>query len=390
DFRLYWLALAVSLLGVAFQTVAQGWLVYRLTNSAFMLGFTAFLPGVLSAPASIVGGVLADRLSRRKLVAVTQSLMVIPPIALAYLIWSMKVQVWHVILASTALGIVAALDLPSRMAMIPHLVDEEDVLNAQGLASAVRQVTRIVGPVTAGLVIATAGEAACFLINGLSYLAMVAAVLMMRPQPALLQNPQGGLRSTLLEGSAYVVRSPVILGLFGMLAAQGLFLSPYLTLMPVYARDVLNVGAVGLGWLNAAVGAGALVGALTVANLGQGQRGRVLVAGSAVMPLALGAYSFSRSYPLSLGLLTVMGFGTVVITAITATMLLVIVPDRIRGRVNSLGTLVYLGAPYTAGVVIGFLTERWGPAPPLSAAASLFLVAIILLNLRVPGLRELA
>ncbi|MBI2975599.1 MAG: MFS transporter, partial [Chloroflexi bacterium] len=216
DFRLYWLALIVSLTGVAFQTVAQGWLVYRLTNSALMLAVVGFIPAVLSAPASVVGGILADRFQRRKLITFTQALMVLPPTALALLIWSGKVQVWHVIVASTVLGIVAAIDLPARAALIPQMVGEDDLLNAQGLSSMVYQVSRIVGPALAGLVIAASGEALCFLLNGLSYGAMVVALLFMHPGPDIprpVGRRKGGLRGVLLDGLSYTLKDPILLGL---------------------------------------------------------------------------------------------------------------------------------------------------------------------------------
>ena len=390
DYRLYWIALTVSLTGVAFQTVAQGWLVYRLTGSALMLGVVGFIPAVLSAPASLLGGAIADRVSRRNLVILTQSIMVLPPVVLALLIWTGQVQVWHVIAASSALGIVAALDLPSRTAMIPNLVPTADVLNAQGLASAVRQVTRIVGPALAGILIATAGEAVCFLVNGLSYLAMVVAFFLMRPQPVPALDRRGGMRGALLEGFRYTWEHPVILGLFAMFAAQGLFLSPVLTLLPVYAKDILSIGAVGLGWLHSAIGGGALVGAIVVSSLRASRRGWVLMAGSAAMPFAMVAFAWSRQLPTSLPFLLVLGFGTVVITAITATMLLILVPDEVRGRVNSLGTMVYFGTPYVAGLAVGFIAEQAGAPITLTLSASLFLVSLIVINLKSPAVRRLA
>jgi len=389
DYRLYWLALSVSLLGVAFQTVAQAWLVYRLTGSALMLGVVGFIPAVLSAPASIVGGIIADRVSRRKLVMVTQTLMALPPTGLALLIWAGRVQVWHVIAAGATLGFVAAIDLPSRTAMIPNLVAGEHVLNAQGLASAVRQVAQIVGPALAGLTIAAAGEGACFLINGLTYLAMVLAVMLMRPQPVPGENRRRGLRSSLFGGVRYTWENPVILGLFAVFAAQGLFLSPVVTLLPVYAKDVLGVGAVGLGWLTSAIGSGALIGALTVSNLGSGSRGRVLMAGGALMPLITVAFAWSRRVALSIPILVLMGFGTVFLTAITASMLLILVPDEVRGRVNSLGTMVYLGTPYLAGLPAGYLVEKVGAPITLTLAGILFLVSLVAINLKLPAVRRL-
>ncbi|MBI4769124.1 MAG: MFS transporter [Chloroflexi bacterium] len=226
DFRLYWAALIVSLLGLSFQTVAQQWLVYRLTGSALQLGIVGFIPALLSAPGSILGGLLADRVSRRRLVLITQSAMVGPPVGLALVIWSGQVQVWHIIAAASLLGFVAAIDLSVRTAMMPQLVAPQDLLNAQSLSSLVYQMARIVGPALAGLAIARVGEAVCFLINGLSYLAMVGAMaaMQLRPEAAVRERARRkGLVGSLLEGIRYTLRDRLVLGLFVVLAVQGLF-----------------------------------------------------------------------------------------------------------------------------------------------------------------------
>ncbi len=390
DFRLYWLAFNVSLLGLAFQNVAQGWLVYRLTNSATMLGVTGFVSAILAAPAMIVGGIVADRFSRRSVLVVTQTLLVIPPVVLAYLIWRDQVQVWHVIAATTAMGIIAAIDLPSRTSIVPQLVGPDDILNAQSLSSAARQVTRIAGPVLAGMLIAWKGEAGPYLINGVTYLAMVAAFAAMRPQPAPAQSLRHeGLRSSLLDGFEHIWKSSILLGLFVMAIAQGMFLNSYLTLLPVYAGDILRVGAPGLGWLNTAIGVGALLGALWMANLEQGRRGRVLFVAGLLMPVALTAFAWSQWMGLALPLLMALGGGTVVIRTITTTMFLTVVPDQVRGRVSSLATMVYFGAPYIGGLPAGFLAEHWGAPTALTLAAILFWVSMVIIGLKTPGVRRL-
>ncbi|MBI4314422.1 MAG: MFS transporter [Chloroflexi bacterium] len=393
DFRLYWLALIVSLTGVAFQTVAQGWLVYRLTNSALMLAVVGFIPAVLSAPASVVGGILADRFQRRKLITFTQALMVLPPTALASLIWSGKVQVWHVIVASTVLGIVAAIDLPARAALIPQMVGEDDLLNAQGLSSMVYQVSRIVGPALAGLVIAASGEALCFLLNGLSYGAMVVALLFMHPGPDIPRpagRRKGGLRGVLLDGLSYTLKDPILLGLLIVLGVQGMFLSPYNTLLPVFAKDILHVDARGFGGLGTAAGIGALISAFSIANMQKGRRGLwVLGAALAIAPVMV-AFAWSPWYVLSWPLLLLVGMGMVLITTITGTIVLIIVPDEFRGRVNSLVVLIYLGAPFIGGLPVGYVAQHWSAPVALSLSAAVFFVSIVVLLFAIPQLRRLA
>jgi len=390
EFRLFWMALVVSLLGVSFQTVAQSWLVYRLTNSPLMLGVTGFIPALVAAPASVLGGLLADRVSRRNLVIITQTLMMIPPVVLAYLIWRNQVQPWHVIAATAVLAIVAAVDLPSRTSMVPQLVPADDLLNAQGLASAVGQVTRIIGPALAGLIVALWGEAVPYLINGLTYLAMVVALLMMNPIPPVERDRREGVRSSLLGGFRYTLRTPIVFGLFLTVAAQGFFLSAYVTLLPVFAKDILNVGARGLGWLNAAAGAGALLGALGVANLQTGRRGWVLNFGGFIMPAVLVAFAWSGNFYASVPLLLLLGAGTVIIRTIAATFLLTIVPDSLRGRVISLATMIFYGAPYAAGLPVGYFAERWGTPIVLSLCAPLFLASLLWVYWKMPEIRRRA
>lgn len=390
DFRLYWLALTVSLMGLAFQTLAQSWLIFKITGSPRALGWAAFIPGVFAAPATLVGGLLADRVSRRSLCLITQTLMIFPPIVLAVLIWNGPVQVWQVIASTSALAIITAVDLPARLALAPQLVGADDIQNAQALSSMVRQLSRIVGPALAGLTLATLGEALCFLINGLSYAAMVVALWLMRPQPAVQRaRPSLGKRAALLEAARYILATPVLLGLFGMIAAQGLLLMPYITFLSQYADEILNVGATGLGWLNAAVGVGALLAAVLVANLDKRWRGRVMLIGSVVTPLALGAFALSRWFWLSAVLLLLVGVGTVLITTIAAAMLLILVPDELRGRVNSLGLLIFLGAPQVGSLLVGWAGEVWGTPRLLAVAAGAFLVSVVIINLAAPQVRQL-
>lgn len=388
DFRLFWIALTISLLGTSFQTVAQGWLVYRLTGSATMLGITGFVPALLAMPASLIGGVLADRVSRRNLVIVTQFIMIFPPIFLAYLIWQDQVQVWHVIAAMIILAFTAAIDLPSRTAMVANLVPPEDMLNAQGLASAVGQLTRILGPAIAGVVIALWGEALPYFVNGLSYIAMVAALLMMRPIPPARREHKEKIAAGFLAGIKYSLTTPFILALLIIATAQGIFLQPYITLLPVFASDILHTGPQGLGWLNAAIGVGALVGAFGVANLKKGKRGAILITGSFFIPLFLIGFAWSSKFIIALPLLFLMGFGTVFLRTIPATYLLTEVRDDLRGRVLSLATIIWYGAPYAAGLPVGFMSDHLGISVTLSVTGLLFLLTMVGISIKVPRMRK--
>ena len=390
DFRLFWIALTISLLGVSFQSVAQGWLVYRLTGSATMLGVAAFIPILFAGPASIAGGLLADRVSRRNLVILTQFLMILPPIILAILIWTQRIQVWHVIVSTSVLAVIAAVDLPSRTSMVPELVPQDELLNAQGLASAVGQMARIAGPALAGLMIAWWGEAVPYFINGVTYFAMVIALLMMKPQPPPQRDSDSrkGLPSGLLGGVWYTLKTPLVLGLLMIAAVQGLFLNSYVTLLPVFASDIFVVGPKGLGTLNTFAGIGALVGALAVANLQKGHRGQILNFISYLVPVALVAFAWAGNFLFSLPLLFLLGFGTVIIRTITATFLLTIVPDEVRGRVISLATLIYFGTPYVGSLPVGYFAEHINAPTVLSTAGILFFGTMVLINFLMPKIRH--
>jgi MFS family permease len=389
DYRLYWSALLVSYLGVAFQTVAQGWLVYRLTGSAFKLGLVGFTAAVISAPASIVGGIIADRVPRQKLVAITQTLMIFPPLGLAYLVWREQVQVWHVVVASIALGAIAQVDLPARTSLLPQLVEAGDFTNAQGLSSATYQASRMIGPALAGLVIAHYGEAFCFFINGVSYAAMALAFLFIRPRPVEATEKRKGARSGLLAGFRYILQTRALIGLVAMLTLQGLFLAPYITVLPMFANNILRVGPVGFGWLNAFAGAGALLGALLVANIEPGRRGLVIIAGGVLTPLALAAFAWSPWFALSLPMLLLAGMGIVLINTIAITLSLSIVPDDVRGRVASLGILFYFGSPQIGGVLLGFVADQWSAPLALGLSAGLFLLGLAVVSVVLPEMRRL-
>jgi MFS family permease len=391
DFRLYWAALVVSQFGVAFQETAESWLIYRLTERASMLGLIAFVTAILAAPGSLLGGVLADRLPRRKLVLVTQTLLIFPSSILAYLIWTQQVQVWHVVAALAALGFISSIDMPARLAMIPALVGEADTMSAQGLSASARQGMRIAGPVLSGITIAWLGEALCFLVNGLTYGVMAIALLFMRPTPAPKTDPKrrSGLRGGLMGGIQYIFRKPAVLALMGMVIAQGLFLNPVITLLPVFAKDLLHVGPRGLGWLTGCLGVGALIATFTVANLGQSRRMHLIVVGSLIAPLALFGFAWSRLVVTSAALMVVVGLGLFTVTTVTLTTLLTIVPDELRGRVNSLGLLFSLGAPQVGALIAGFSGDYLGVSVTLTLTAILFVVSMFVVSLTLPRVRRM-
>jgi MFS family permease len=390
DFRLYWLALVVSLLGSSFQMAAQDWLVYRLTNSALLLGIAAFVPAVLAAPFSLVGGALADRMPRRRLILLTQVGMMLPPLALAWLIATGQVQVWHVIASSVVLGVLVSIDAPARMALLNDLVSEDDLGNAMGLSTAVYQGARVVGPALAGVLIGLQNEALPFLINGLSYGAMVVALLLMQTRAVPAARSRKSLGGSVVEGYRYVLKDAVLFGLMALLFAQGMLLMPYLRLMPVFARDVLQAGPETYGLLLSAAGIGALFGGLLVASMSSGRRGRVLMLGTLLAPFVLLAFAWSRALPLAIGTLVLMGIGTALLNTLNATLLQLHAPNEMRGRVMSIASIGYLGSTSFGALPLSFIAERSSASIALSAGAVLFLVVTVLIAVRYSAVRRLA
>lgn len=408
DFRLYWLALAVSLLGSSFQTAAQDWLVYRLTNSPLILGIAVFIPAVLAAPFSLVGGALADRLSRRRLIVFTQASMMLPPLVLAWLIASGQVQVWHVVVSSIVLGVLLSIDAPARTALLNDLVNDDDLGNAMGLSTATYQAARVVGPALAGILISLQNEALPFLINGLSYGAMVLALLLMQTQgrqPASSLPWEGtwqegslpkeevkarpSLGASVVEGYRFVWRDATLLGLMILLFLRGLLLMPYLRLMPVVAKEGLQTGPETYGLLLSSAGLGALLGGLFVASTRGGQRGRVLTVGTLIAPLVLITFAWSRSLPLAILTLVFMGISTASLNTLNATLLQLNAPNEMRGRVMGIASIGFLGTTSLGALGLSFIAERSNASVALTLGAALCLVLALSVVVRFRIIRRL-
>ena len=372
NFRLFFFGQFVSLIGTWMQSTARQWLVYRLTGSQAKLGavtFASFIPVFIF---SLFFGVLVDRLPRRRLLIGTQTAFMVLAAALALLTITGLVRYEHILWLAVLFGVVNALDMPARQAFYVDMVDRPALLNAIALNSSVFNGARIIGPAIGGLVVARFGEGPAFAANAFSYLAVIAGLLMMR-LPSADDPPaaEGGMRE-LRRGLAYLVRDRRLLGLVGMVAALSLVGFPYLVLLPAFAGEVLGIGATGYGWLLSAQGVGALLAALSLAWLGDRRhKGRWLLTSRATMALALAIFALSRSPLLSMLALALAGFSFISQLAITNTLIQLIVPDGLRGRVMSSYTWA-LGGFYPLGALfIGWLGDRLGApqAVLLSAVA---------------------
>jgi MFS family permease len=362
NYRLFFAGQGISLIGTWMQRVALNWLVYRLTGSALLLGvvnFTGQVPTLAFAP---FAGVLADRYDRHRLLIATQALAMLQAAAIAALVLTDVVAVWQLVLLSLFLGVVNAFDTPIRQSMVVEMVDNrEDLGNAIALNSSMMNGARLIGPSIAGLLIAAVGEGICFLLNAVSYVAVIAALRAMRltSTPARRRHPR--LWQAWREGVVYALESIPIRSVLLLLAVVSFMGMPYATLLPIFAQDVLRGGAQTLGFLMSAAGIGALMGALYLAMrrtvLGLET---VLVAAAALFGIGLVAFSLSRLAWLSLGLMVLVGFGMMVHTASSNTLVQTLVDDDKRGRVMSLYTMALRGMVPLGSLCAGSLASQLG------------------------------
>jgi MFS family permease len=390
-YRTFLLAAFIGNIGAWMGTTAQGWLVLGLTDSAAALGVASAAGSAPVLVLSLLAGVLADRLDRRLIMVGTQVAGALFAAVLATLTMSGVVAYWHVLVLAVLAGSATALAMPTFQAIVSTLVPNGVIGNAVALNSAQFNLSRILGPVAAGMAIAAGGQALAFWVNALA-LAIVAVVLWRLPlamSSAATTRAEASMWSNLLDGLRYVRSDRTVLVLLILAAVPGLLMLNYLPLLPVYARDILDIGAGGLGALTAAIGIGALTGALGVAVLRPaGGSGRLLVAGLVVASGALITFALSTWLPLSMLALAVLGAAQVAYYATTNTLLQVIVPPRLRGRVMSLYILTSWGAIPIGNLLAGLLAERFGAPAALAWGGAITLAVAVVVGLVYRPLRR--
>ncbi len=364
NFQLFFAGQLISLIGTWMQTVAQSWLVYRITGSSLLLGTVGFasqIPVFLIAP---IGGIVADRHNRKHVVIATQMASMILAAILAALTLSHRIQVWQIMVLAASLGVVNAFDIPARQAFLIDMVGREDLMNAIALNSSMFNGARIIGPAVAGILVASIGEGWCFFANAVSYIAVIAGLMLMRIQHAAKLASSGSPIENILEGFAFARNTgPIrlILLLLGVVSFVGM---PYAVLMPVFADQILHGGARGLGILMGATGVGALLGAASLAaRVGVKGLGKLIAICAGGFGLSLILFSFSRIFWLSTALLVPVGFFMMVQMASTNTLIQTMVPDKLRGRILAVYSMMFMGmAPFgalSAGVVAHHLGAPW-------------------------------
>lgn len=390
NFRLYFFGQLVSLIGSWMQTTAQQWLVYRLTGSQLSLGlvtFAGFIPVLLL---SLFMGVVVDRVSRRRLLLLTQSWFLLLALALAVLTFLGIVQYRHIIVLALLFGIGNALDMPARQAFNLDMVEHDDLFNAIALNSSVFNGARIIGPAIGGLVIASWGEGTAFGLNAVSFLAVIAGLLMMSLPPFQRPAQRDTGLGDLKRGLAYLVGDRQVLGLVTMVAAFSVIGFPYAVLLPVFAQDVLRIGVEGYGILLGAQGVGALAAALSLAILGDRRpKGRLLWLSRWMLVAAVALLGFSRTTALSMLALALAGFALISQLAVTNTLIQLAVPDDLRGRVLSAYTWALGGFWPLGALLIGALGSWLGAGNAVLVSAGGCLVLTVVGTVVFPGVREL-
>jgi MFS family permease len=388
NYRLFFSGQLISLTGTWMQMVAESWLVYRLTGSSALLGVTAFASQIPVFLFATVGGTVADRVPRHRIIVTTQILSMIGPLMLATLTLTGHVRVWHVFALAAGLGVVNAFDIPARQSFMVELVGREDLLNAIALNSSMVNGARVVGPAVAGLLVAAVGEGWCFLLNGLSYVAVIAGLLMMEV-PARQRPPRGrsAWRDT-IEGFRFVAKTAPIRALLLLLGAISFAGMPYSVLMPVFAAEILHGGAKGLGVLMGASGIGALGGALSLASRsGVRGLGRWVGISAGAFGVALIAFSMSRTFWLSAVLLIPVGASVMVQMASSNTLIQAMVPDALRGRVMAVYSMMFMGMAPFGALWSGWTAERIGAPLTVAIGGGVCVIAAAVFGVTLPSLR---
>jgi MFS family permease len=394
NYRVFWIGAFLSNVGTWMQAVAQGWLMLQLTNSALWLGIDGFMATAPGFFLTLAGGVFADLVDRRRLLLYTQVVAGLAAVALATLVWTNHVNKWMILGFSFVTGCCMALAGPSYQAMTFDLVGREDLANAVALNSSQFQLSRVIGPVFAGLGFKFFSVAGCFYLNGLSFLAVVLALRMVHFKEAVKYGhsvkDRRALWRDLIDGFRYVRNRPRVSSLLLMSSVTSLFGAPYITMIPVFARDIFHLGATGLAWMMGVAGAGAFFGALFLAYLGDFKRkGWSVLGGAFGFGVFLIAFAQATHLWLSLAFLFGVGFTVVTSVAVTNTLLQQLVTDEMRGRVMSMFILSFIGAMPIGNLLAGAIAHSYGAPFALAGGGVCIIIYITFVTLRNDRLREL-
>ena len=390
NYSLWFRGQLVSVVGTWMQITAQGFLVYQLTHSTAYLGYVGFANGLPSMLLMLFGGVIADRVARRRLLIITQSSMMLLAFVLATLSFLQIVQPWHIVLLALGLGIANAFDAPAAQAFVTEIVDRKDLTNAIALNSTLFNLATVIGPTIAGLTYAAFGAAWCFTLNGFSFIAVITALFRMRLPKRVPVPRTSSAIAQLKEGIRYTIANPLLRGLIAIPAVAALFGTAYSTLLPAWAVTILGGDATTNGLLQSARGAGSLLGALMIASMGHLlRRGRWLTIGTIVYPIVLLLFAAAHTLPLSLIVLIGVGWGGMIVFNLANTLVQSHVPNELRGRVMSIYSLTFFGGMPLSALWAGALANWIGAPMAITVGAAVLLAFAGLFWLLAPQIRQL-
>ncbi len=390
NYRLWFFGQMVSLFGSWMQTTAQGFLVFQLTGSPAYLGYVGFAAGVPAWALTLYGGVVADRVPRRTLLIVTQIAQMALAFILAGLVFSGIVQPWHIIVLSLLLGVANAFDAPARLAFVRELVDKDDLTNGIALNATMFNLATTTGPAMAGVMYNLVGPAWCFMLNGISFLAVIGALWRMRITSGPVAPRNASAWRDLREGLSYIVHEPVVRTLIVLVGATSCFGISFATLFPAWAVRILGGDATTTGLLQSARGLGALLGALLIASLGRFQfKGRLLTVGTFGFPLLLILMTFTNRLWLTLAILVASGLAVILIMNLANALVQTLTPDALRGRVMAVYSMVFFGMMPVGALWVGVVAERLGEAAAVISGALAVLSVAGVIFVAVPRIRGL-
>jgi len=375
NFQLFFSGQLISLIGTWMQNVAQAWLVYRMTGSSVLLGAVGFASQIPSFIFSPVAGIVADRNRRHRVVIATQTASMLLAFALAAVVLTGVVRIWHIFVLAILLGIVNAFDIPARQSFMVEMVGRNDLMNAIALNSSMFNASRVAGPAIAGILVASIGEGWCFFANAVSYIAVIVGLLLMKLPPHQKVKHEESPLAHVIEGFRWVIHNTPVHAILMLLGVVSLTAMPYSVLMPIFADRILHGGAKALGTLMGATGVGALIGALLLAS-----RKTLKGLGSWVAISATGfgafliAFAYSRLYWLSIAILVPAGFALMIEMGSSNTLIQSMVPDRLRGRVMAVYSMMFMGMGPIGSLLAGAAADGIG-APGTVAAGGLICMA---------------
>jgi MFS family permease len=385
NYRLFFAGQFISVMGTWLQLTAMPWLVFRTTNSPFLLGAIGFVSQIFILLLSPFAGAVADHYDKKKILIFTQTLAMFQAFAFAALMLSGRIQLWHIFALATFIGIVNAFDMPTRQSFVVRMVGKDDLVNAIGLNSFIFNSGRMIGPAIAGFVIAWAGEGVCFLLNGVSFLAVIVALFFIKTKPLAPQEGDSqGIMEKFVSGYKYVRRHRGISSMLLLLSVTGLTSVFPMTLMPMIVKNIYNMGASGLGLFMGAAGAGALLGTYKVTSIKSAENMEMTIFSSSIIfALLISVFSFVKFVPAALLLLVGLGYFLVLQMAMTNTYVQLAVSDEMRGRVMGFFTTAFMGFAPLGSFMAGSLAHRLGAQATMAIGGAISIIAAFSLKNRI-------